>query len=569
MPNVFLGLLGGVLLLRLFIWQFLHNPTPFFREDFSDVTVAVSIIFITLFWFASKFIQREANQKSQLELPIFLLLGAAVVSLFHSVDFSSSFKSVLVLSTEILFFYMLINLLSTPKRLRWALIFLMGITFIVALYGVIQFFILWTRHSSPEDLLALSKTDNNLYYVVINRRAISFLGWPNTLAGYLLLFLPLSIILPFYLKKNWQKVLSTLVLLIILDCFLYTFSFLGWMSFILSTLVILPFFWNKMGIKSWSKEKKRMILYGLITFFVLFLWVIFRKNFLSSLSPRLSYYKVAFLQLAKNPLWGCGWDSFAIICRSLTFDKGNLTAYVHNSYLQIWIETGVIGFTGILLLAVSIFRRSRSAIIEYVKHKDHLILVAIAWGLIAFLIDNLFNYTILKPNIALYWWTMLAVFCAMLNQMKNSNPETKKTSSRVLPGIGFLITLIIFVFLLRMTVGYIYYYQAKNQRPESYKASIELLGKAKIWDPWSSYLPTAAGEKYLQAYSIAGRKELFKQAETNYLEAIRHSPNVYANYLILSKIYTELGDTARGEMYTQKAKELSPAEFSSDSENFR
>jgi hypothetical protein len=479
---------------------------------------------------------------------------------------------------------MLLDLLNTPLRLRWVLIFLLGIALLTAIYGIKNYYILLRRPITLEDEI-FKRTHSGVYYLLMHRRAVSFFGWPNALAGFLLLFLPLALILPLHLKLIWQKYLAGAGMLAVVVCFLYTFSFLGWLSFMLSVLVFLSFLWSKLGIKNWPIQKKRLTVFSFIIFLLLFLLVISRKDFLGSLTPRLFYYKAAVTLLLKNPWWGYGWDSFVILCRTMTDIRTNLSAYVHNSYLQAWVETGIVGFIGIVLLAVFVFRKATTVIYAREQQRGDLILGAIAWGLMAFLVDNLFNFTILAPNVALFWWAMLAVFCAKLKMARYSERSEESqgvlrsfTSFRmtIIYSFLFVLLLLMFTVLLRISGGYMLYnqaqkvindYNAKSTLSSCSKA-IQKLDKAKALDPWSSYLPTAKGEFHMKLFELTRLKAMLLLARTDYLEAIRRSPYVYYNYFALSKIEEALGDQSQAKLFTQKAKELSPGEFALDNEMF-
>jgi O-antigen ligase len=561
-PDILLVCLGGVLTLRLVIWQFFRASEPIFRENFSDITVAFLIILLAVIWLAIKLIDRLPLKKSGYELPVFLLFAAAVGSLFYTPDLATSFKGVLVLGAEITFFYMLQDLLDTPSRLRSFLIFLLGLAFVVSIYGIFTFFMFWAYRPSTEDL-GLLQTDRSLFYLLAHHRAVSFLGWPNVLSGYLLLFLPLLIILPFHLKEMGQKIAAVIVLFSAAVCFLYTLSFLSWFSFLISTCVLSPILWKILSINTWPKEKKRMLFYAFGAFLILFLLIIFHKNFLMSLTPRIFYYKAAFILLGHNFLWGYGWDSFAILCRRMTDDTNNLSAYVHNSYLQIWLEAGIIGFLGILLLVVRFFRQSFSIVIPAKAGiQNNWILIGISWGLLAFFIDNLFNFTLLKPNIALFWWTMLAI---------KSRDRHYFISNKVVsvPTFSMAILILMFVFLARIWGGYLLYYKAMNiKKPGSYNISLKMLDEAKALDPWNSYLPAGAGSIRMEQYANSRNRLYLEQAAFNYLQAVYRSPNVYYNYFVLSKIFDALGDPSRAEIFTLKAKALSPAEFNLDNMMF-
>jgi len=563
-PDLLLIFLGGIFFLRLIIWQFFSGSEAFFREGFSDAAVSVLISALALPWALGKIIARQPFKRSGLELPLLLLMGAAFCSLFYTADRSASLPAVFVLASGMTVFYILFDLLDSPVRLRWALFFLLGLAFIAAVFGIKTFLDYLTHPHSAQDA-ELQVTNNNLYYLLVHPRAISFFGWPNALAGFLLLFLPLSLVLPFELQKRWQKGVSVVLLPVLAACFLCTFSFLGWVSFLLSGIIVFPFFQKKFKVKVWPV---------LFVFLALFLIVVVRKDFLAALSPRIFYYKAAFTLLAKSPLWGWGWNTFGLISSSLTNDKRILSAYVHNSYVQALVETGVIGFAGIVLLAVFVFRKVKAAVYDNEQESGHLITVAVAWGVTAFLIDNMFNFTMLQGNVAFFWWAMLGVFCAML---RKGTDEGIKENGKIVTGVVFFTgLLIVFAVLARIAGGYTLYYQAKknihNNDPLSMLGSngnaIKTLTRAKDIDPWSAYLPAAIGESRMNLYALTHFNSLLVMAQKDYAQAVLRSPKYYYNYFVIAKIYGQLGDKVNEEIFTKKARDLSPGEFALDNEMF-
>jgi len=580
--NILLIFLGGILALRMTIWQFFPDTKGFFREDFSDVAIATLIIAIALFWILGKLVKRQTLKESGLELPIFIFMLSAGYSLFHTVDMSSSLRSVLVLGAEIAFFYILLDLLDTPKRIRFILIFLAGLCVIASVYGIKTFFD-YSMHAHLQKHDALLLPSRGLIYLSAHPRAISFFGWPNTLAGFFLLFLPLMLILPIYFQKSWLKVLSVLALISCVVCFLCTFSFLGWTSFLISTIVLVPFFRDRFKVKIWPV---------IFVFLTLFIFVILRKDLLASLSPRLFYYKAAFTLVGKNPLWGWGWNVFGLMSSSMTKDVTILSSYVHNSYLQVWVEGGILGFWGIALLAVSVFKKVKAVIYLKEQQREYLLLIAVSWGIMAFLIDNLFSFTILLPHVALYWWSMLAIFCAMLRMRGHSERSEETLGVLISPPDGeagfaslrmtiiksvlFVLLVFVFVLLLRMTAGYTLYYRSQkglvSNDPiwilNSTGKAIETLKRAEVLDPWSAYLPAERGYSYVRLYGITRLKGMLMLAKVEYVEAIRRSPKNYYNYFVLGKIFAELGDRKNEDAFTQKASELSPGEFALDNSMF-
>jgi O-antigen ligase len=569
-PNTYLALLGVILAFRLGIWQLFPTMDAPFREGFSDVALAILICSLAMPWLLGKIRHKQPVKTSGLELPLILFFTAAVFSLFYTVDFPSTLRAVLVMGAGIVLFYMLLDLLDSPARLRYILIFIMYIAVAASVFGVITFFEYAGHHHTKKDA-ELQLTSNGLAYLLAHPRAVSFFGWPNTLAGFQLLFLPLALVLPFYLQKTWQKGMAIGALLVFMACFLLTFSFLGWMSFLLSSIVLLPYFRQKIKFNIWPV---------VIIFLVLFVLVILRKDFLGSLSPRIFYYKAAFLLLMQKPILGWGFNTFGLMSSPLTQNKFILSAFVHNSYLQVWVELGIIGFAGIAALGILVFKKAHAAVYTSSQAKDHWLKVAIAWGIIAFLIDNLFSFTMLQSSVALFWWAMLAVLCAgeaRHPETPTGHPERSEGSlSTLQKPIAFIVILIMFITLARLTGGYALYYQAKKNADYSNPIfalgscsnGIKAIGRAQALDPWSSYLPAAAGEFHMKLFEFTRLKAMLMMARADYLKAIQLSPHYYYNYFVVGKIDGALGELSQEQKYTQKAKELSPAEFALDTEMF-
>jgi O-antigen ligase len=72
--------------------------------------------------------------------------------------------------------------------------------------------------------------------------------------------------------------------------------------------------------------------------------------------------------------------------------------FAHNSYLQVWSESGIVAVAGLCIFVQQLVRsRTRDGIY---------------FGLIGFLIDNLFSFTLLRPTTSIFFWAMLAIYCA-------------------------------------------------------------------------------------------------------------------------------------------------------------
>ena len=123
-----------------------------------------------------------------------------------------------------------------------------------------------------------------------------------------------------------------------------------------------------------------------------------------SISQRLNFYSEAITQIKANPILGVGIGNWKI--KSIDADKENIVGYrvpyhVHNDFLELATETGIIG-AGLYVLII-IF--SLSFVLKLLKrnllnqfHENEFLLAICAFSFfIAFLIDSMLNFPIARP----------------------------------------------------------------------------------------------------------------------------------------------------------------------------
>jgi O-antigen ligase len=115
---------------------------------------------------------------------------------------------------------------------------------------------------------------------------------------------------------------------------------------------------------------------------------------------RLNYWKETWEIIKIHPLIGAGLGNFNLV----------YSRYAHNSYLQFFAETGMLGIAGLLWLvyAVFIYGLKRS-------FKDNKNDCLTLWLLLAgsvFLLDNLTSFSFFLPEVSLIWWVILGCILA-------------------------------------------------------------------------------------------------------------------------------------------------------------
>jgi O-antigen ligase len=204
---------------------------------------------------------------------------------------------------------------------------------------------------------ALSIVDNNCFL-----RAHGTFIHPNVFSG----FLNVSSLLTLYLiYKSKRKLIFSLFLFIQLTSLILTFSRAGFISFICSSFL----FFLLMFIKKYDVKKM------LITFLIVLVLVgclfskyliergyfghFFQSNEakeinLGSSNVRILLKNVSINMIKQNPYFGIGFRNF-LIKRGEYTSQITERAYVHNIYLLIAAETGIISFFVFLIFLILIF----------------------------------------------------------------------------------------------------------------------------------------------------------------------------------------------------------------------
>ena len=552
---------AGIVLLRLVIWKIFRDADMFVKEDLSNLVVAALQFALGAGFIAAAYFRRVTLCRTGFEWPLGLMAGSAMVSCSYTLDFSISLRTWLALAGSMVFFYVLANSLVNMRRVRWFLCFILVCALVTSFYGIQEFFMLSARQPQPGDS-DIARYNNSLYYILTYRRVTSFLGWPNSLAGYLLLILPFSGLAVVLFRQWWAKFLSGLVFMTLVGCLLVTFSFLGWLSLFLATIIILPVLLKRF--LPLMDVRLKAVAWGIAGALVgLFVVVILRKNFAGSIAPRMEYYDQVWQLLLAKPLAGYGMGAFGIAARPLVTTMNGFTNFAHNSYLQWWVECGLFGFAGILGLVFVFVVFSRRMLARLQNSDCGVMSLAVIWGLTAFFIDNLFSFTLIKPNIGVHGWTVLAVFAALV-RLSGSGVREGAARGFSLAG-GFLVCAGSLWMSVLLCTGLLLLQSGREAiNSGNADAAGRAFVKGSLVDRWSSSYPMAAGDAMTKAYQASGREYFLRLAEANFLEAVRREPRQYNAYFLLGRIYLVLGENDKALFYSRKARELSPYEYERD-----
>lgn len=331
-------LIPALVFLRVLLWRMYPQVGV---GHFSDVVFGACCLTMLVIY---GLLRIQSRFFPPLVLLVLVTMGTTILHGFQEIDV----KNLFVLNIYLLI-VLAIQTITPVRKVKWLLGCLIGYALLSSLVGI------WQVTIQKVAILQVP-------------RALGLQGWPLSLAGQLLLFMP------------WALSRLTIRSGIIGAGFLSAFSVLPAVSLLLLYI------------------RNRWVFFISLCLMIPALYL---KNIPSSLEARTDYYQAAFGYLLQSPFLGAGTGRYV-------YSQWNPSVFAHNSYLQIWIEQGILGLAAIVWLVVLIVRHPLKADTRWV------------WlGLCAFLIDNFFSYTLLKPNTSFLFWVMFAAY-ANLYTKENS-----------------------------------------------------------------------------------------------------------------------------------------------------
>lgn len=365
-------------------------------------TAAIEIFFgLALIFFLLKI--TLANDfsflKSNIYLVVFVFFIFCAFSLFNSgVYFDKSLNSLIFKWGEKLLIFIIVSqAMTTRRRIRNALFIILAVSFLVALDGLFQrvYLVDFLRHRN----------------VLISAKKIfitaSFKHY-NSFGAYLSFVLTLAVSL--LLSRPGKKVYSfLLVLLIILlgACLFWTLSRGSWLSFFVVLMLIAIL------------TRKIEIIVPIITVFItiVFFFSSFYQRFVFTFGPsgdagRFAIWRSALKMIRENPFLGKGLGTFMDYLPKYNPRLG--AQYAHNSFLQIFAETGIFSLLSFLLF---LWLLISTALKAFRKTHDY-VLLGFLCGICGFLLHSFFDTHFYSLQLSTLFWAMAGILAALSSQQQ-------------------------------------------------------------------------------------------------------------------------------------------------------
>ena len=276
----------------------------------------------------------------------------------------------------------------------------------------------------------------------------SFFSNTNSVAGYVNLIIPVLFGMLVTSEFLWERIALGVSIVLSFMAWFMTFSRTGWLSLIV-TMILLCFL---------TKVKKRvffLLTIFTITFTVSVLSLGNKYDFLarfklqptlSTLEHRAMFFKVGFNLVKDNMISGIGIGNYHLLVKEFTnenayhllikkfFKECTVSFYgefasllsatnLHNLYLQVFVETGLMGLIAFVFWLVCIASYLVSSLNTLVKIRNYWLFVGLVGGVVVYLINNLADVLVVH-GIHLQWGIILGL-AVVLTQLRESETCSK------------------------------------------------------------------------------------------------------------------------------------------------
>jgi putative inorganic carbon (HCO3(-)) transporter len=384
-----------------------------------------------LYWLLLTLADEQSPGITPIHLLVFLYWLISALAVGFSPVKMAALSGFLKLTVNLFLFLLAARVLrSRPwfNRLVTAII-LVGLT--VGAYGIKQ------QLDGVEQLATWNDPTSNLAGAT---RVYSYLGNPNLLAAYLLPMIALSGGAIFAWRGILPKLLAVLALLIDLGCLFFTQSRGGWiggLAVLVAFLCLSYLWWRPFLSPFWQTWLLPLVIglggvgLGLALLLVEPLQVrvlsIFAGRGDSSNNFRINVWEGVKSMIRDRPWLGIGPGNSAFNQIYPLYMRPKFSALsAYSIYLEIMVETGLVGFSAMLWLLLVVFNQGLKAIQSLRRSHDlhgFWMMAALA-AIVGLLAHGLVDTVWYRPPVSTLWWFLVAMIASQSANLMTVAPAT-------------------------------------------------------------------------------------------------------------------------------------------------
>jgi putative inorganic carbon (HCO3(-)) transporter len=399
--------------------------------------IQLSMVSIGLLYFPILLFSRPVSLKpSRSSGFLVLFLSSTILSSLLSGNPLYSLMEMHFIFPFILFYFIFQSLRISKQGLGKIILIPILISIPIVLYGLLQSFNL--------DILGYTKAA-----MFEKKKIVSFMGNPNFAGSYIAPLFPLTLGMVMISQRKAMRLFFLGTSLMQILFLLLAGSRASWLGILLG-IGLLFVLTLKCGMIANRRFLKNAITILAILLILLLISLVF-IDLPFSLSHRLFstpelYYRFFIWQISTNifldhPLLGIGYHQLPNTINEYVFDfftrhpradvfqyilkKGTVQRYLHNDYLEILVETGILGFLAFMCLIISIGIRSWKQILSIPSGREerffHICLLS---GFVTILADAFWGFPLQLPCSGILFWLFLSVmekYRTLLEQKSNAD----------------------------------------------------------------------------------------------------------------------------------------------------
>jgi O-antigen ligase len=252
--------------------------------------------------------------------------------------------------------------------------------------------------------------------IIYGGRVAGTLGFTGPAAGYISVLVLIAISMLWGFPRKSGKILAGASIGLGIVAMVSTGSRIGWISFAATTLVFIL-----AGLRiGWIKRETLVLVFiAVIAIVAIFYGPIFTRftaNDFGSAGSRPMMWKLAWNIIRAHPWLGVGAGNYALVTPNFfTPDVGDpaqvLNIQVHNSYLDVWAESGIFALLCYLALFGTAIIKAWSCISSPSRFKS---MMGLGLGLaIVSLCIQMFTDTFHVRSITLFAWSLVALAASL------------------------------------------------------------------------------------------------------------------------------------------------------------
>jgi len=360
---------------------------------FSLFIAQAVVILLVILWLIKLIIYKKVNLKNNpFTYPFIAFVLARIISVFVSTDFS---QSVQILNKEIFFYPLFFIVVDTfpiedKKYIKWFFTILFSAAVIASVYG----------------------TSTVLFG--ISERAASTTSGYYTLGTFLTVVAALLLVIGSDKHFISSKLVWAFSLIIIVVGVLFTFNRIHWG---IIALIILLF--------GFIRERKIIFIISLVAIIVIISVPMFRERLLqllffsNNLSDRDILWKGAGMIYLEHPIFGFGPVTFREIFPLFENMTDKYISSWHSDYLQVYMESGLVGLITFMWLGVSVFYIGIKMLLKKTNtdfNKE--LALALVFVMIGFYLTGAVGTFIFNPISTLLFQILLGILAVSYRKIK-------------------------------------------------------------------------------------------------------------------------------------------------------